>query len=127
MTRIDGRSTIYMHRLLMGLNGPLVDHWDGDGLNNRRDNLRLATGTQNCANRRRQVTAGTPFKGVTFDRFTGSYKAQVMVHLVNHHLGRFADAADAARAYDDAARHYFGAFAKLNFPDHGEWGCREEG
>ena len=114
-TSIAGRR-VYMHRFLLGLRGrtPLVDHRDGDGLNNRLQNLRIATGTQNNGNRRRQVTAGTPFKGVTFDTWTGTYKAQLMCRGVNHHLGRFVDSMDAARVYDAAARTYFGEFARFN-------------
>jgi hypothetical protein len=111
---------VLMHRFIMNApDGLDVDHRDGDGLNNCRDNLRLATRSQNMANRGkpRFETATAGFKGVRFRKDTNRYSAQITVNGEYHHIGMFARAVDAARAYDRAARRYFGDFAQLNFPN----------
>jgi hypothetical protein len=111
---INGK-TVYMHRLILGAcAGEIVDHRDGNGRNNSRENLRLCTGTQNNGNRRRQKTALAQFKGVTFDKQTGRWKSQLTIHGRNHHLGRFNSQEEAAVAYNSAARVHFGEFALLN-------------
>ena len=104
-----------MHTFLTGW--PLVDHIDGDGLNNRRSNLRPATPSQNNANRRksRQNTSG--FKGVSYYHRTSRWRAYVGVDGKAIHLGYFDTAIDAARAYDAAALEHFGEFARINFPE----------
>lgn len=112
-----GKRTIYMHRLILGLSGRiLTDHRDGNGLNNQLANLRRATSAQNNANRRKQSGKKSAFKGVTFDKWSGRWKAQIMQAKRNFHLGRFASEREAAEAYDEAALLHFGDFAKLNFP-----------
>lgn len=104
-----GKGRITMHRLLTGHR--LTDHKDGDGLNNRRSNLRDATAKQNSGNSRKQrrVTS-SQFKGVCRHRPTGKWAA----HAAGKHLGLFADEVDAAKAYNRAAKKRWGRFAKLN-------------
>jgi len=112
-------STVRMHRLLVP-DGPGVDHRDGDGLNNQRSNLRPADKAQNAANARKSsATGGGPpssrFKGVTWDKDRRLWRAEITAGGIGRNLGRFADEADAARAYDAAARESFGEFARVNF------------
>lgn len=104
---------ISMHRLLMGLktgNGGLVDHKDGDSLNNRRGNLRMSSWSLNGANRHRRAGA-CKFRGMNFT----SGKYQVVVG--REYVGRFEDEVEAAKAYDVAASRIYGDHAILNFPE----------
>jgi hypothetical protein len=106
--------TIYMHRLLLAAPaGMQVDHVDGDGLNNRRSNLRLATQQLNNVNR--EYTSASGFRGVY--RNKNRWRAMIDVRKRHINLGNYVDPADAARAYYAAARKYFGEFARLNFPE----------
>ena len=110
-TRLGGARE-FMHRLVMGCRPrEEVDHRNGDGLNNRRHNLRSTTHSLNQANRRR-VTGKSGFKGV-FQR-SGKWRAYITVAGRFISLGSFITAEEAARAYDVAAREHFGEFACTN-------------
>jgi hypothetical protein len=114
--RRDGKDTTEsMHRVIMNApKGMEVDHINGNPLDNRRCNLRLVSRRQNSRNTRGHRDNVTGYKGVSLDRVRGTYRA-VIVHEGQHHfLGRFRTAEAAARAYNDAARKYFGEFARLN-------------
>lgn len=104
---------IFMHNLILG--HKRVDHADGDGLNNQRANLRIATRSQNGANSgpRRGTSQ---FKGVSWSRKDSSWRAQITVDRYMRFLGNFSDEEAAARAYDAAALAAWGEFAYLNFP-----------
>jgi hypothetical protein len=104
-----------MHSLITGLE--LVDHEDGDGLNNQQYNLRPATISQNLRNGRAQEVTSI-YKGVGLHR--GRWRARIYVDGRRLSLGYFADEPAAGRAYDAAAREHFGVFACLNFPESGE-------
>jgi hypothetical protein len=105
-----------MHRIILDApDGLEVDHWNGDPLDNRRSNLRLASRVQNMRNIRPRN--GREFKGITYDRRnTKRWKAQIMVLGKNKFLGNFLTKEEGARAYDRAAIEHFGEFARLNFP-----------
>jgi hypothetical protein len=110
------RRTLRMHCLIhrAGL-GKQVDHEDGNGLNNRRRNLRSATDGQNRHNRRR-TRARSGFCGVHRSGDSSvPWVATINVKGKPIYLGRFATPDKAARAYDRAAKLHYGEFAKLNF------------
>lgn len=108
------RSTLYLHRAILDARpGEIVDHIDGDGLNNQRSNLRIATPSQNCANRGGYKPA-SGYRGVY--AAGRQWVAQISVNGEMVKLGRFAEPASAAAAYDAAAQAQFGQFARLNFP-----------
>lgn len=113
-----GKPKIFrMHRLIM--NPPeklLVDHIDGDGLNNQRCNLRIATHTQNSANCHKRRKNKSGYLGVTWIADEGVWYAQISFMGHKHHLGGFKNIIDAAKARDAAALEYYGEFATLNFP-----------
>lgn len=106
---------IKMHQLIAGKG---VDHRDGNGLNNRRDNLRPATEHQNRGNQGLLHSNSSGFKGVDRDR--RSWRARITIDGKRRHLGNFDTATEAALAYDAAAREVFGEFARPNFPLPGE-------
>ncbi len=111
------RTTYYMHRVLMNPPAGLtVDHKNGNGLDNRRSNLRLATRVQNAANRGRSRTNTSGFKGVFYNKPNKAYSARICADNQIIHLGWFKDKTVAARAYDEAARQLHGDFAALNLP-----------
>lgn len=116
------QGTVYMHRILMDTQPEQeVDHADHDGLNNRRENLRLCTKAENQYNRRkRSDETSSRFKGVSWDKARAKWQAGIKVDRHNLYLGRFADEVEAARAYDAEARSRFGDFASLNLPEGGQ-------
>ena len=114
---IFGSLELRLHRAVMDAKlGELIDHIDGNGLNNRRNNLRRATSQGNSANSKRQIGSASRFKGVGFHKQTGKWEACIRCNGKKQHLGLFANEIDAARKYDEAAVRLFGEFAKLNFP-----------
>jgi len=114
---VDGRR-IPMHRFILGSPaGQQVDHIDGDGLNNCRANLRLATLLENCRNRKKQrAPSASRFKGVARTS-VGAWRAYIYLNGRQKWLGSHATEEDAARAYDAAAISLFGAFARPNFTE----------
>ena len=115
-------TTVYMHNLIAETPpGSETDHENGDGLDNRRSNLRHATSSQNRANmwkpRRPDNSEHTSvFKGVNWDKTRSKWAAKIKVNGRAKNLGRHDVEADAARAYDAAALTAWGEFARLNFP-----------
>jgi hypothetical protein len=112
---------ITMHREIMQpLDGYVVDHIDGDGLNNRRSNLRICTRQQNYCNRAKAPGCSSAYKGVNLHKKTGKYLVSIRFQGQRMYLGCFDDEIEAARAYDRKAFEVFGEFAWLNFPaDYG--------
>ena len=106
-----------MHRVILGVTDPSVqvDHINGNGLDNRRCNLRIATNSENAANRKNLPQNKTSrYRGVTWHRGVGKWQAAIKVHGKNHYLGVFPSDVDAAIAYNRAAKVHFGEFAVIN-------------
>jgi len=124
--RKQDKTTMKMHRQILGVkNGVLIDHRNGDGLENRRFNLRVATNSQNQWNQ--SPREGTSqYKGVCWHIRDKKWTAGLMYHRKRIWIGQFdseiVDGVDigemaAAKAYDIIARMYFGVFACLNCPE----------
>lgn len=106
---------ILMHRLILNApEGLEVDHKNMRSLDNRRSNLRLATRSQNAANRRLQSNNTTGYRGVYWDKSRGKWLVMVKHQNVQKNLGRYDDKHEAARVYNSFAVEAFGEFARLN-------------
>lgn len=110
---------VFLHRVIAGAGkGFHVDHRNGDGLDNRRENLRVATRSQNAQNQRSPV-GKSRFKGVSS---AGPYwRARIRADGKLIQLGCHRTEEAAARAYDAAAREHFGEFACTNEDLHGDY------
>ncbi len=118
----------FLHRIIMERmigrrlhSKEFVDHINHDKLDNRRENLRLATHQQNKWNTKKPSSrTDTPFtskyKGVSLFKKNGRWTASIRINGKSKRLGYFSTEEDAARAYDIAARANFGEFACCNFP-----------
>ena len=106
-----------MHRVILGLtrgDGLEADHINGNGLDNRRANLRLANHKDNARNRKIGRNNSSGAKGVCWDRTHQKWLARIVVDGRSLFLGRFDDIERAIDAYDVAAITRYGVFAKPN-------------
>lgn len=109
------KTSVKMHRLIMSVpHGMVVDHIDGDGLNNRRSNLRVCTRSENSRNQRKSSNNTTGFKGVYWLPRDNRFLAKLFVNGKSKQVGSFMTAIEAAKAYNEAAKKYYGEFANLN-------------
>lgn len=115
------QKTVFMHReILNAPEGMEPDHINGDGLDNRRENLRISTHTQNIWNSRKRRDNSSGYKGVTRYNKKGVKKrwvARIQYDKRRIYLGSYERRESAARAYDAAAKRLYGKFANLNFPE----------
>lgn len=113
--RKQSGKTILMHREIMHLKpGQLVDHHNRNSLDNRKQNLRQATVSQNTANTKNFTTNSSGYRGVS--RNGKRWRAVVVHHGRYIVMSGFRSKRKAARAYDEVAKKIFGEFAHLNFP-----------
>lgn len=117
--KIEGKyQYIKMHRVIIDAPGSMmVDHVDGNGLNNERRNLRLTDATGNARNTRARAGSSSRYKGVAWDKGMKAWRAFIVVRKTMKHLGCFEDEKFAARVHDKAAVEYHGEFARENFPE----------
>lgn len=112
----SGIGIVYMHQLILGIENDLsIDHANGNGLDNRKSNLRFANKSQQAANKIKSKSSyrTSDYKGV---RWSGSsWMSRITFNGTCIYLGRFQDEKDAAKKYDEAAKELFGEFARTNF------------
>ncbi len=114
--RASGRQTVMMHREIMKPpKGMVVDHINGNGLDNRRCNLRICTQAQNMQNKRIGPIGRSRFRGVS--PLGDKWQATVRYRGRNNYVGLFDDEVEAAKARDRKAFELAGEFAVLNFPE----------
>jgi hypothetical protein len=107
-----GHTSIGMHRMILGDEFKVIDHKDGNGLNNQRLNLRGCSYAQNQMNKCIARTNKTGYKGVFFNG--KKYVAKVGVNRRSIHLGTFSTAIEGAKAYNQYVNTHFGEFANVS-------------
>ena len=119
-TSFVNQDRVPIGNFILGYEGPLiVDHKDRNFRNNQKENLRLATHQQNCAN---QGPKRGKYKGVSFHKGTGKFQVHLQSGEEKVYIGIFTSEVRAAKAYDELAKQYFGEFAYINFPEENK--CR---
>lgn len=116
--KLDGgkRRRLYMHRLIIPT-AKMVDHIDGNKLNNQRNNLRACTHTQNSQNSKipkKNKVKSSQYKGVNWHDKSNKWRAYIVIDKKNIHIGTFSNEEDAATAYNLAATINFGDYARVN-------------
>ena len=118
--RVSGHGTdyavarIYGHRLLMDAKpGEIIDHINGNGLDDQKNNLRRCTAAQNQANRK-QKRAGTTskYRGVFWAKRDQKWVARIRANGIRYNIGSFASELEAAEAYQQELRKHFGEFVR---------------
>jgi hypothetical protein len=116
-------SKFLMHRELLNVTEDyVVDHINGNKLDNRRENLRICTNAENSRNRVKSTLNTSGYKGVSYKKEKNyirkkPWNARIKVDYKEIYLGHFQTKEEAAKAYNEAAIKYFGEFAKLNEVD----------
>jgi hypothetical protein len=121
----NGKKYMAMHRQILGLidSRIQVDHIDGNPLNNQRSNLRIATNGQNAQNKKKHSDCSSKYKGVGWKKESNKWRARITRPAIFNipaetiDFGYFTNEIEAAKAYDMAAKVFFGRFARLNFPE----------
>lgn len=110
-----GDVVIYLHHLVLPpTKNTLIDHINGNGLDNQRINLRIATNSQNLANRGLNKNNSSGYKGVSFNKRKNQWRAYITCKGICKHLGYYTSKERAAKEYNRVAFEAFGEFAKLN-------------
>jgi hypothetical protein len=113
----DGKfHVLLLHHVIAGypLNGLMVDHIDGNGLNNLRSNLRIVTRSQNGMNRKARKNTSSGFKGVQWREDSQVFRAYIRINGKRINLGNYQTAEEAFECYQAAATKYFGEYSKTN-------------
>lgn len=114
--KTEYRRNIYLHRLIMNCpESKIIDHIDGNTLNNQKSNLRICSQADNVRNNSKKRNSKTSkYKGVYFSKVNKTFYSFIMFNKKHYHLGCFKDEKEAALNYNLAANKFFGEFAKLN-------------
>ena len=106
-----------MHRVIIHTpDGMDTDHINLNKLDNRKENLRVCSRSENKMNIKKQANNTSGYKGVDFQKYCKKWRARMQIRDINYNLGDFDSPVEAARAYDEFAKKNCGEFAKLNFP-----------
>jgi hypothetical protein len=112
------KKTTYLHHAIFlfhhGYIPTRIDHVDGNTSNNKIENLRAATQSQNMGNSKMKSTNTSGYKGVSFRKDTNKWNASIMVNGKHISLGSYENKEDAAKAYSIGAKQHFKEFAKLD-------------
>ena len=108
---------VFMHNQIMSFPKMYVDHKNGNGLDNRRINLRLATRRQNSQNSRKRGNTSSKFKGVSFHKQSGKWRSRIIINGTECFLGLFDSEESAAQMYRSVALEVFGEFANFKSLD----------
>lgn len=113
------QKTISMHRQILNAKvNDAVDHANHNGLDNREQNVRIATNSQNQYNRRPNKKSSSRFKGVSWHKSSKKWQSRITYNNKTVYLGVFANEIEAANAYNEIANKMFGEFACLNFGEY---------
>lgn len=116
--KVKGNKNLFMHTFIMNCpKDKKIDHKNGNGLDNRKTNLRICTQAQNIANQKIGTRNISGYKGVSYFKAGKRLKrwvAKIVVNYRQKHLGYFDNKKEAALAYNEAAKKYFGEYARLN-------------
>jgi hypothetical protein len=105
----------YFHRLILNCpKNKVIDHINGNGLDNRKENLRICDKQQNHFNSQKGSGYTSKYLGVSWDKAKNLWRASIMVNRKTLYLGRFKSEELAASAYNEASKKYFKEFGKLN-------------
>ena len=113
-------TTVSMHREIIEVpDGMFVDHINHRGLDNRKANVRPATPADNARNARypKRKNATSKYRGVWYNKKKKRFRAVIGINNTRKIIGNYKNEIDAAKAYDKAAKKYYGEFAMLNFPE----------
>ena len=114
-TKRPENKLIQLHRIVIkAKQGEIVDHINGNKLDNRKCNLRICTKSQNCQNRKISKLNKSGFNGVSWNVNNRKWVAQIAFNNKKMHLGFFNDPTEAAKSFNEAALKYHGEFANLN-------------
>lgn len=129
-SRESSKTKTSFHRLVMNLNDRnlTIDHINHNKLDNRKENLRIATMSQNARNRKASSNGNSKYLGVSYKTYTRknkngttktytSIRAGIRINKVPICIGYFKTEEEAGRAYDKMAKLHHGEFANLNFPN----------
>lgn len=112
-TKKEGMKLVYMHRYMSNVpNDMEIDHINGDKLDNRRENLRICTHSENVLNQPIHKNSKTGKKGVF--KHQGKFVAAIRINNKKIYIGIYSTVDEASKAYDEAAKKYHGEFARLN-------------
>ncbi|MEK6861476.1 MAG: AP2 domain-containing protein [Nanoarchaeota archaeon] len=107
--------SILMHREIMKVSrGIFIDHINGNGIDNRKQNLRIATQQQNMCNSKTRSDNTSGYRGVWWDEYHKKWAAEIHFNNKKKTIGRYEDIKNAAKAYNDASLKYHGEYGRLN-------------
>jgi hypothetical protein len=116
MSTDTGVKLVYLYRLIMNApKGKDVDHINGNALDNRKSNLRIATHSDNLANSKLHKNNTSGYRGICWAEYTKRWRVKITKNYKIYEMGYFDTKKEAITAYNELAKKLHGEFAKLNF------------